>query len=187
MQTRRSFAHTERPQGAPGPMHRTQALDALSALAKRGGANINAQQLQKPMQPMPQQRPPSPVAMEAMSRSMPSYGAPMQGNMGMPMGQPVPYQQPQPQPIPEMAQEPVAMPGMEYQEPPYDGFYADLLADSVRKRPMPEGVADWRIEALDRFALIKAKLDAVKQYVFTGDMENIRTHVRETNRTMANV
>lgn len=186
---RGSFAHTERPQGNPGPMHRTKALDALSALAKRGGANINAEQLQRPMPDkklaqQPQLKMPSPVAVEAMSRSQQQpQMQPQQGMaqgmaqpMGMPMGQ-APMQQPmqpQAQPIPASPAE------LEFQPPPVEGYYGQLLAKTIAEDPyLRPGERDWRHDALDKFAQIRAKLDAVRAYVNSGDPQTVKGYVRE--------
>lgn len=187
---RRSFAHTERPQGAPKPMHQTQALNALSALAKRGSANVNAEQLQRPMPDkklaeQPEIKPPSPAVMEAINRS---YGSPQ-----VPSAPMQPVQQPQvrvPEPVQQQpAQEfaPVAS-GIEYQPPPYDGYYADGLRENIKANPMPPGEPDWRIEAINKFDRIRNKLNAVRAYINSdqGQESQIRPYVREQRSKLAN-
>ena len=191
---RRSFAHTERPQGNPRTAHQTKALDALSALAKRGSANINAEQLRKPLPDkqmggkpmMPQQKPPSPVAMEAMSRGAPQQQPPMQ---------PPQRQQPPVQPREEVAPE-----VMEFTPPPIEGYYGQLLAEEVSMDPRTEqGYRDWRHDALDRFSQIRQKLDMVRSFIDSGDVgaaQDIqgsmqdggwKDRVREMRKNMANV
>ena len=183
---RGSFAHTERPQGNPGPMHRTKALDALSALAKRGGANINAEQLQRPMPDkklaqQPQLKMPSPVAVEAMSRSQQPQQQPMQQGMAQPMGMPIGQQQaPVQQPMQQAQPMPVSPAELEFQPPPVEGYYGQLLAKSVAEDPyLRPGERDWRHDALDKFAQIRAKLDAVRAYVNSGDPQTVKEYVRE--------
>lgn len=198
---RKSFAHTERPQGSPGPMHQTQALNALSALAKRGTANIKGEQLQRPMPDkklaeQPQIKPPSPVVMEAMSRSLPQgvMQPPMQAPM-QPMQQvmqPPTQQAPMQAPVPVQQDfqqaEPVANP-LEFQPPPYDGYYGDLVKKEIEMNPMPPGEPDWRVEALNKFSQIRSKLDAVRAYINSdqGDQSaEIRPYVREMRGRTAN-
>ena len=183
---RGSFAHTERPQGNPGPMHRTKALDALSALAKRGGANINAEQLQRPMPDkklaqQPQLKMPSPVAVEAMNRSQQPQQQPMQQGMAQPMGMPIGQQQaPVQQPMQQAQPMPVSPAELEFRPPPVEGYYGQLLAKSVAEDPyLRPGERDWRHDALDKFAQIRAKLDAVRAYVNSGDPQTVKEYVRE--------
>ena len=183
---RRSFAHTERPQGNPATAHHNKALDALSALAKRGSADINADQIQKPLpkkklgeQPA-LQKPPSPVAMEVMNRSAPPQQMPMQEQ------QPVQVS-PEPQDV-------------EFSPPPIEGYYGQLLAESVERDPRTQqGHRDWRHDALERFAQLRQKLDMVREYINSGDVgaaqnvqdsmqgSNVRDHVREMRKNMADV
>ena len=176
--TRRSFAHTERPQGSPGPYRPSKALDALSALAKRGSADIKGEQLQKPLQQRDpgQYKPPSPVALEAMNRSAPPPQQPMQQPMEQPMQQQDPF---------------------EFTPPPVEGYYGQLLAETVANDPRTQqGQRDWRHDALDRFSQIRQKLDLVRSYINSEDIGaaqdvqqgmGVRDHVKNMRKNMADV
>lgn len=187
---RRSFAHTERPRGNPKPAHRTKALDALSALAKRGGADINAERLRKPLPDKDlgqQQKPPSPVAMEAMNRSQQPQQPMMQPPQQPVQQQEQPVQQPEPQ-------------GMEFTPPPVEGYYGQLLAESVARDPgTQQGQRDWRHDFLERSAQLRQKLDMVREYLNQGDVDAAqdvqasmqnggwKDYVREKRKNMADV
>jgi hypothetical protein len=100
-------------------------------------------------------------------------------------------QQPQMQP---MAQDPMmGMPAvppqeLQFQPPPVEGYYGHLLAESVKNDPnLAPGQRDWRHDALDRFAQIEQKLDAVRAYIDSGDTASIMPYIRDLQRKTANV
>lgn len=201
---RRSFAHTERPQGNPRPAHRTKALDALSALAQRGGADINAERLRKPMPDKKlgeQPKLPSPVAMEAMNRSPQGQVPQRQMPQGyFPQGQAPQAQVPVEQGAPQMPAEQVEPQGMEFTPPPVEGYYGQLLAESLARDPATQqGQRDWRHDFLDRASQLRQKLDMVRTYLNSGDVEAAqdvqagmqdggwKDYVREKRQNMADV
>ncbi len=191
---RRSFANSENPQGAPPPQHKTAAMNALSAMAKRGGSNVNVDQMQRPlpnkplgdapklnMNAMPKQLPPSPVAIEALGRLMPQQQQGMPG-MGMPTQQPM--QQPMPQ---QQMMEPTAQPMEEIADPMSapDGYWESVLIKTIESDP--SGQRDWRHDTLEKLSTMRQKLDSVWEYLATGDMTRIKPFVRDLHKKSANV
>lgn len=184
---RRSFAHTERPAGAPPPAHRTKALDAISSLSQRGSANIQAEQLRKPVTGSvgQQPKPPSPVALEAISRMRPQQGMPqMQTPMlQMPQHQPYPatssYGQPPIQPNsaiqplprdmqpPQQEMQPLQQPQQQAQDqfemPPVPGYWGQKLREVVAQDPRLQ--KEWQ-PVIERFAQIRASLDTIRDRVY---------------------
>ena len=162
MANRRSFASTERPQGAGLPTHKSTALDALSGLAKRGS------QVRKPM-PKGSVKQPSPVVLETLNRlgqrgqmqqqaqmppQMPQQQAPQQ-QMAQPMAQPMQQQMTQPQMEQPMQQE-------EFQMPPVEGYWGQVLEKTIADNPKLK--KEWQ-PAVDKFKQIRASLDIVRDYV----------------------
>jgi len=190
---RRSFVNSENPQGAPPPQHKTAAMNALSAMAKRGSNNVNVEQMQRPLPKKalgtePKQLPPSPVAVEALGRLMPQqgYGAPQQQ-------QPMPAapQQPVAPPPQRQAPQPVAAPmetdAMDPMAAP-DGYWESVLIKTIENDPRAQqGQRDWRHDTLDKLATMRQKLDSIWEYMATGDSSTIKPFVRDLHRKSANV
>ena len=178
---RRSFAHTERPSGATPPAHRVKALDAISSLSSRGSANINAEQLRKPVTGKVGEQPkrPSPVALEAINRlrqqpQQPAMNRQMNTMPQQQQYQPYPttpsYQQPEKpaiQPLPPelqpLVQQQQTPPQDDFQMPPVEGYYNQKLQEVVAQDPRLQ--QEWQ-PVLERFAQIRASLDTIRQRVY---------------------
>ena len=170
---RRSFAHTERPSGATPPTHRVKALDAISSLSSRGSANINAEQLRKPVTGKVGEQPkrPSPVALEAINRLRQQQPQMINRQMNV-MPQQQQYQpypnmqlekpaiQPPPPEMQPLAQQ--APPQDDFQMPPVEGYYNQKLQEVVAQDPRLQ--QEWQ-PVLERFAQIRASLDTIRQRV----------------------
>lgn len=166
-----AFAHTEKPRGAGRPNHNPAALDALSSLVRRGGHNIHADQIQKPVQAPPQGKPQSPIAGELMARSMPQepLGDPF-GQSPEPLGAPpMPAEAP---PMPMEEAPPMEEQKPDFPEPPYDGYYGELFAKRVKELKLPKG--HWAHEAMKKFQ----EMDKASQRI-RGRIQQIEKQMAE--------
>lgn len=154
---RGTFAHAERPGGAPPPQHNPQALNALSALAKRGGHNVHTENLQRPMpqrQPLPQGSLPVQALGAAQAPQQPAFGQ----AQGMP--QVAPQQPAFTQELPPVAQEqpPEVMSDQEQQP----DFWAKRLEEIVQNDPNVKP-GHWLHDFSDKSKKIRTTINRIRE------------------------
>ena len=167
---KRRFVNAENPQGAPPPEHKSQALNALASLAKRGGHNVQSEHLpQRPMPQAPRQpampaqglpqppKPQSPVVQELLNRVATGQHTP---NVEPP---PPPEYNPQQAMEASLEEALMTMSPEEAAEAAPPGAYTDMFERMVMETNPPEG--DWKWEALDRFRSMREKIARMRDLV----------------------